>query len=832
MPIPPPEMGIFAILAAAEDIVKIIMAFQRGSDTIMRAGSGGQSSRVCRKESRPMKQRTLIAAAAIFLISTVSPSAADVSVTTIDFLKEANLAVNAAGPVLVRIDVFRNRLVAANTLSSSLSFIDCRDHSVLNVPVGGRAVQHLKGEALTLRKKTGEAYLIGSRCLSIASSDGAPSRTIPTGAQFESIAVDEETGNAFLAGRESKELGFYSAKSGKLAMLPWLATREDLVNLNATPPPPIRKVVAAPELKWIIGIDGYTSTMFLFDGRTGKLINTRGLELTGGGRWHLAGYDETTHRLYVVVETNARRVIEAAKIDVLTGEAEVVQLPQFTEGVGIIYNPARDEVYIPYDNHPSVHVVDFRNGGAVAEIKLPAYGNDASAVDEKNGILYVASWAHGEIDVVDLTERALVKRITDLGIIPHMFTLAYNPNDNLLYYPKGASAVNGTFGAAVTALDPATGAAKKVYTGWAPIDLVEVKARNSLFVFDSEDQFAEVHRDGTFELHRLPRDYPLESIVTPAGNVYLSYGPHQSYWPVVYIWGAKDGILGIAARDLAFYDRRIPRQAQRMVFDTTGTLYFTQNLWGKEEQMLGTLADEIRLFDIGARIAVADTIERENTQRILRFDPGTNRIYLARVAEKDGDPGILHVIDPAARKDIARIALGSGPSDLAFDEGNIYVANFESKSVSIIGKTGFAESKIVSGNGPLKLCRLGDRVYVINHMDNALQEVREGGATYRIPYEGLPDNLFAWGDKLVVTSHSSRALFVCQFDPSTARFTLLHSERYPYGDTRFDSRNVSFYLSGQFGDAIYSLTNARTASDGRLWISDFLSGRLMILERK
>ncbi len=780
-----------------------------------------------------MIRKTLAAAsAAIFLLSIAPLSAAGIPVTTIDFLKEANLAVNGAGPVLVRMDAFRDRLVVANTLSSSLSFIDCRDHSVRNVPVRGRALQHLKAEALTVRRKTGEVYCIGSRCFSIASLDGAASKTIPTGAQFESIAVDEETGNAFLAGRESKELGFYSAKSGKLATLPWLETREDLINLNATPPPPIRKVVAAPELKWIVAVDGHTSTLFLFDGRDGKLVNSRKLKLTSGGRWHLAGYDEATHRLYLVVETKERRVIEAAKIDVLTGEGEVVPLPQFTEGVGIVYNPARDEVYIPYDNHPSVHVVAFGESGKIAEIKLPAYGNDASAVDAKNGLLYVASWAHGEIDVVDLAERKLVKRITDLGIVPHMFTIAYNPNNGLLYYPKGATAVNGAFGAAVTALDPATGEAKKVYTGWAPVDLVEVPSRNSFFVFNSEDQFAEVRMNGTYELHRLPYDYPVESILTPAGNVYLAYGPHQSYWPVVYIWGAKNGILGISAADLGFYDRRIPRQAQRMVFDAAGTLYFTQNLWGKEEQMLGTLADEVRLFEIGARIAVPDTIERENSQRLLRHDPGMNRIYLARVAEKDGDPGILHVIDPAAKKDLARIALGSGPSDLAFDGDRIYVANFESKSVSVIGKADFAAREIVAGNGPLKLCRLGDMVYVINHADNTLQEVREGGATWPIPYEGLPDNLFAWGNGLVVTSHSPRALSVSRFDPATAKFSLLHSETYPYGDTRFDSRNVSFYLSGQFGDAIYSLTNGKTASDGRLWITDFLSGKLFVFERR
>jgi YVTN family beta-propeller protein len=338
--------------------------------------------------------------------------------------------------------------------------------------------------------------------------------------------------------------------------------------------------------------------------------------------------------------------------------------------------------------------------------------------------------------------------------------------------------------------------------------------------------------NGTVERRRLPCDFPVASIATPDGDVYLSYGPHQSYWPVVYIWGAKNGILGIGARDLAFYDRRIPRQAQQMVFDASGTLFFSQNLWGKEEQMLGTLPDEIRLFEIGARVAVPDTIERENTQRLLRSDAGASRLYLARVAEKDGDPGILHVIDPAARKGIARIAVGSGPADLAFDDASVYVANFESGSVSIVDKASFAERKIATGAGPLKLCRLGGAVYVINHIDNTLQEARENGATYRIPSEGLPDNLFAWGDRLVLTSHGARALAITQFDPATGKFTLLHTERYPYGDTRFDSRNVSFYLSGQFGDAIYSITTGRTGADGRLWIADFLSGRLMVLERK
>lgn len=775
----------------------------------------------------PAAGRAAAAAAAQRKAASPAPR---ISVTTVDFLKDRGLAVNGAGPLLMRLDAFRNRLIVAHTLSSSISVIDCRSRAVDNIALEGRALQHLKAEALTFRKKTGDVYLIGARCFSIAFPDERRSKTIPTGVQFESIAVDEETGNVFIAGRESKELGFYAAKSGTLTMLPWLSTREDLVNLNATPPPPIRKVIPAPELKWIIAVDGYAPAFYLFDGRTGKPVNSRPLKLTAGGRWHLAGYDEKEHNLYLVVETNDRRVVEAAKINVVSGEATVVQLPQFTEGVGIIYNPARDEVYIPYDNHPSVHVVDFRNGGTVTEIKIPAYGNDASAVDEAGNVLYVSSWAQGEVDVVDLVSRKLEKRITDLGIIPHMFTMVFDPERHLLYYPKGATAVNGTFGAAVTALDPVHETRSKIYTGWAPIDLVAFPGRGSFLVFNSEDEFAEVHPDGKYETHRLPYDYPIEAVLNPDGDVYISYGPHQSYWPVVYIWGAKNGIITVRAKDLGFYDRRIPRQAHKMVFDAAGMLYFTQNNWGVEEQFLGTLPDGVRLLEIGQRVALGDTVDREITQRILRYDPAKNWLYLVRVAEKDVNPSILQVIDCSTKKVLRRMTVGRAATDLAFDDAKIYVANFDSKSVSVIDKASFAVKEIATAEEPLKLCRFQTEVFVIDYAAGILQEVGEKGKLYRIPFEGTPDGLFAWRDGLIITCHGAKALNVVRFDPASERFSLVLRAEYPYGDTRFDSRNVSFYVNGQFGDALFSITNAEASADGSLWVTDFLSGKLFILK--
>jgi DNA-binding beta-propeller fold protein YncE len=754
---------------------------------------------------------------------------ADVSVKEIDFLTAAGLSTNAAGPVLVRWDAAHDRLIVAHTLSSAISVIDGKSHAVENIPLGGRALQHLKADALAIRRKTGEVCLIGTKCVSVASPEARSARTIPTDVQFESVAVDEETGNVFLAGRESREIGFLKAGSEKLKTIPWRETREDLINLNQTPPPPVRKVVAANELGQILAVDGYTSTLSLFDAKSGKHLGSRNLGLPSGGRWHLAGYDEKAHCLFLVTETVDRRVTHAARVDVAGGGETIVALPGFTEGVGMIYNPRREEVYIPYDNHPSVHAVRFEKGGEVTEMKIPAYGNDANALDAEDDFLYIGSWAHGEVDVVDLATRRLVKRIQDLGIVPHMFAMTMDPTRDVIYFPRGATAVNGAFGASVMALDLSTEETQKIYTGWAPVDLIEMKERGSILVFNSEDQFAEVHRDGSFELFDLPCDHPVKATHSPVGDVYLSYGHHQTYWPVVYIWGAKNGILTINSGDLSFYDRRIPRQAHTMVLDEEGVLYFTQNNWGREEQFLGTLKDEVRLFEPGERIALADTVEREITQRLLSYDPDARRLYLARVGETDEDPSILQVIDPRERTVEQRIELGCTATDLAFDDHYIYVTDFDSKNVTVVDKMSYEKSEIGTGEGPLRLCRVGEVIYCINHLGKSLTEVSGNGETYEIPFEGMPDNLFSWKGRIIIASHSHGALSLIEFDPRKESFALLHEEDYPYGETRFDTRNVSFYMRGQFGDALFAITQAKEMSDGSLWITDFLSGKLFIL---
>ena len=768
----------------------------------------------------------------LMLLCLLSAPLHGAEVTIVDFLAESGLSVNAAGPVLVMMDVERGRLIAANTLSSSLTIIECADGGVRNIPLDGRAFQHLKAESMIIRRTTGHVCLIGMSCFYIINPENVSVLTVKTDAQLESIAVDEMTGNVFLSGRESPALYFYNAKKKKLRMLEWLETSEPLINLNTTPPPPLRKVVCDAGLNRVVALDGYTSTLWLFDAVTGESDGPRPLPVTSGGRWHLGGYDDSNHRLYIVIETDKREVIEAAMIDITGSDDLVTNLPGYKEGVGIIYNPSRDEVYIPYDNAASVHVVDFSDGGTLHEIPVPAYGNDASAVDTEKDLLFIGSWAHGEIDVIDLESRRMLRRYPNLGIIPHMFTMSYDQERGLLYFPKGASAVNGTFGAAISVFDPFSGEMKKIRTGWAPIDLIENPVTGDCVVFSSEDQFAVIDENGSFKLMDLPFDYPVCATSSPDGDIYLSYGPHQSYWPTVYIWDAKNGVLLLDSKDYSIYDRRIPRQALTMTLGPEGRLFFSQNNWGREEQFMGTLIDQVRLYDPGQRLRLEDEVEREITQRILEFDVGTGLLYLVKSGEKDDEPGLLHIIDPLEKKVTGRVTLGLTSTDLVFDDKTIYVSNFDSRTVSAVTKNDLSVEEIQTGNGPLRMCVSSGIVFLVNHMDGTLQELGGRGGRKRIPFDGRPDNIFEWNGKPIVSAHSPGEFRLLSYDPKRGKFRTILKYNYPYGDTSYDTNNVSFYLRGQFGDAVFDLTKASVGSNGDLRIIDFLSGKMFILKKR
>ena len=776
-----------------------------------------------------MHRITWVLTIMLFAVQAVPSS----QVTKVDFLASMGLKVNAAGPLLVRMDAGRNRLVVANTLSSSVTLIDCARGSLRNIPVSTRVPQYLKSEALAIDSSSGNVYVIGDHALEVVFPAEGKSRSFQTKKQFEMVAVDEANGNAFLVGRESRDMAWVDLKRSRIRTIPWSEKEESAQNLNQTPPPPLRKVVCDSAARIVAAIDGFTATLHVFHADSLQPLQRRPLALEPGGRWHFAGYSPRQKAIVLVVETTGRKVIQAAKVSIAGKNDAVISLPGLTEGVGIRYSEERDELYIPYDNHPSLHVVDFKDKGKISEVLLPAYGNDATAIDEAGGLLYVASWAYGEIDQVDLEARKLRRRFLHPAVLPHMFNMAFNASDGKLYIPLGATAVNGAFGAAIASFDPHKGVVEKIRTGWAPEELLPQPGSDAFLVFSSEDQMARVTPDGKFATTTLPVQYPHQALATPAGNVYLSYGPHQSYWPVVYIWAARNGILGIDGRSLAFYDRRIPRLAQAMALSPAGALYALQNNWGDEKQFYVTLSDEVRAPNQGdMRMELEDTVSRETTQRLLAYDSEKNWLILTRLGEKDADNGVLQVVDAKTGKTLRRLEAGITPTALAIDGGNIYIVNFDSGTLTVVGKDDFSRNDLRCGRQPLKLALANGVPYVINHGDNSLSELGAKKHRFRIPFPGTPDQVVGKEDTLLITSHTPDELFIIAFDTKSKKFSLQHREKYPYGQVSFAGNNSSFFLRGQFGDCIYDLSQVRWDSAGRAWISDFLSGKVFVVSLK
>jgi DNA-binding beta-propeller fold protein YncE len=262
---------------------------------------------------------------------------------------------------------------------------------------------------------------------------------------------------------------------------------------------------------------------------------------------------------------------------------------------------------------------------------------------------------------------------------------------------------------------------------------------------------------------------------------------------------------------------------------TGGALFFTQNNWGREEQFIGTLPDEVRLFDPGRRLRLEDEVEREITQRILEYDPDAGMLYLVRLGEKDDEPGLLQIIDPAAGRVTGRVPLGLTPTDLVFDRERIYASNFDSGNVTVIDKESLATETLETGPGPLRLCISAGKVYLVEHMGGEIRELSGSGIAEMIPFDGSPDNVFDWNGRPVVSTHSAGEFTLAAFDPGSGSFETLIRSGYPYGDTSFDTNNVSFYVRGQYGDAVLDITKAATGTDGALRVIDFLSGRFFVI---
>jgi len=266
-----------------------------------------------------------------------------------------------------------------------------------------------------------------------------------------------------------------------------------------------------------------------------------------------------------------------------------------------------------------------------------------------------------------------------------------------------------------------------------------------------------------------------------------------------------------------------------MALDSLGRLYALQNSWGREKLMLSYFPDGIRMFGPQVKVAFEENINRETIPRILKYEKETNRLYMLVLGNTNADNGRVLIIDAADQSLIKVVETGVTPTDLVFDDEALFVANFDENTVSRIDKKTFKASKIKTGIQPFRLAVCGDDLYVINHGEATLQNL-SSGKKVRLGFPGRPDYLFSAGNELIISMHSTEAWHLLSYDTAGGKSRLIHSAAYPYGELGLDTVNASFSTRGQFGDAIFTVNQIALDDKDRLWVTDFLSGRLLIIE--
>jgi hypothetical protein len=196
---------------------------------------------------------------------------------------------------------------------------------------------------------------------------------------------------------------------------------------------------------------------------------------------------------------------------------------------------------------------------------------------------------------------------------------------------------------------------------------------------------------------------------------------------------------------------------------------------------------------------------------------------------------VLSVIDPATGAVDRRIEVGACAADLLVEPGVAWVAAFEGGGVDRVDLTTGQIERLPSGGArPLRLARLGAHVYALDADSLRVREL-DTGAEWSLPVTGKnapflaesADALIPWAGRLVVTAHAVDRFRVLSLDPATGEVAILHERQALFGQVGFDSGNSAFRMCGQYGDAVFTLTPWDVDAAGRLWIADFLSGRVL-----
>jgi hypothetical protein len=126
------------------------------------------------------------------------------------------------------------------------------------------------------------------------------------------------------------------------------------------------------------------------------------------------------------------------------------------------------------------------------------------------------------------------------------------------------------------------------------------------------------------------------------------------------------------------------------------------------------------------------------------------------------------------------------------------------------------------------MLELNCEIWVINHIKGTLQNITKS-SEIDIKNYGLVDNLYQWNKNVIVSVHTKNKFNLLSINPANGEIKELLTKDYHYGDTRYNTLNSSFYMDGQYGDAIFDICKMATDQNGNLWVTDFISGKVYII---
>jgi DNA-binding beta-propeller fold protein YncE len=205
----------------------------------------------------------------------------------------------------------------------------------------------------------------------------------------------------------------------------------------------------------------------------------------------------------------------------------------------------------------------------------------------------------------------------------------------------------------------------------------------------------------------------------------------------------------------------------------------------------------------------------------------------------------MYRVNPVLKTLVATYETGIAPTDIAFLKNYTIVCSFLEAKVTVVNSTvddAGSENvfEINVGNGPIAIATDSSKkeAYVLNHLDSTLSVISYKGnalqlkKTVQIPGGFKPGNLFFADGNLYISAHKNDQFVLYRFSPETELFKVILTYNYPYGEINFDQSNTAFANTAQWGDAIYRLNEFALDLKGRLWITDYLSGKLWIVKIK